>query len=314
MRALVIGGGVSGLTTAAVLLEQGWEVEVVAQAWAPDIVSSVAAAIWHPFRAEHPKVAAWAHATLERLSELAQRPEAGVQWVRGCQLHRVPTERPSFTAGEDGYRPLAAEALPEGFVCGFAFSLPVIETPVYMGWLRGEVLRLGGSLRTATLASLDEALAQAPLVVNCTGLGARSLVGDQSLTPIRGQIVRIEPGLVAEFFFDEDEAERPIYLIPRSDGTIVGGTTLSGDWDTEVRPATTAQILERATQNVPAIRDAEILEVLVGLRPGRPTIRLEAEQQGEGWVIHNYGHGGSGFTLSWGCAEEVAELAREASR
>jgi D-amino-acid oxidase len=62
---------------------------------------------------------------------------------------------------------------------------------------------------------------------------------------------------------------------------------------------------------VPALGDATVLEHLVGLRPGRPTVRLELDLKGSTRVVHNYGHGGSGVTLGWGCAAEVVELVQQ---
>ena len=53
----------------------------------------------------------------------------------------------------------------------------------------------------------------------------------------------------------------------------------------------------------------KMVEDLVGLRPGRMEVRLEREEKNGKYLIHNYGHGGSGVTLSWGCADEVVELA-----
>jgi D-amino-acid oxidase len=73
-----------------------------------------------------------------------------------------------------------------------------------------------------------------------------------------------------------------------------------------------AAIIERCADLVPELRGVEVLEHLAGLRPVRPTVRLEAEPATGDTprVIHNYGHGGSGITLAWGCADDVAELAR----
>jgi D-amino-acid oxidase len=52
-----------------------------------------------------------------------------------------------------------------------------------------------------------------------------------------------------------------------------------------------------------------VLTVLTGLRPARSAVRVETEQLGNAWCVHNYGHGGNGVSLSWGCAREVVELA-----
>ncbi|HZN93159.1 MAG TPA: FAD-dependent oxidoreductase, partial [Myxococcales bacterium] len=69
--------------------------------------------------------------------------------------------------------------------------------------------------------------------------------------------------------------------------------------------ATTAAILRRCADLEPAVASAQVLGIKVGLRPGRPAIRLEAERRGSLTIVHNYGHGGAGVTLCWGCAEAV---------
>jgi D-amino-acid oxidase len=80
----------------------------------------------------------------------------------------------------------------------------------------------------------------------------------------------------------------------------------------EINPQTAQEILEKCRLLEPALSQAAILGHAVGLRPGRREVRLELEWLAGGRaVIHNYGHGGAGFTLSWGCAREVVELAIE---
>lgn len=95
-------------------------------------------------------------------------------------------------------------------------------------------------------------------------------------------------------------------MIPRSVDCVLGTTAEDHNWDPSVNEPETREILERCTSLEPALKGTRILGARAGLRPGRSSVRLERE----GRVIHNYGHGGSGFTLSWGCAEEVRELAR----
>jgi D-amino-acid oxidase len=85
---------------------------------------------------------------------------------------------------------------------------------------------------------------------------------------------------------------------------VLGGTAEEGAEDRTPDAATTAAIRARCATLVPALRDAPVVGVAVGLRPARPTVRLEAE----GRVVHCYGHGGAGVTLAWGCAGEVAAL------
>ncbi len=140
------------------------------------------------------------------------------------------------------------------------------------------------------------------------------MVGDHSMRPIRGQILRLtNPGLDT-FFLDEDDPEGVTYVVPRSKDCILGGTADEDAWDTEPDPATAAEILRRCSRLEPRLVDAEILEHKVGLRPGRPEVRLDIEETGAVPVVHNYGHGGSGVTLSWGCAEEAVKLVQNAPR
>jgi D-amino-acid oxidase len=185
----------------------------------------------------------------------------------------------------------------------------VVEMPIYLKYLMDRFSAAGGSVQRRTLSSLDEV--DARVVVNCVGLGARDLVDDASMEPIRGQVVRVRnPGL-KRFVLDEDNPEGVTYIIPRSGDCILGGTADEGEWDLEPDQETAAGILRRCTQLEPRLKDAEVLEHKVGLRPGRPEIRLERED-GPIPRIHNYGHGGSGITLSWGCAEETLRLVEEA--
>jgi D-amino-acid oxidase len=89
---------------------------------------------------------------------------------------------------------------------------------------------------------------------------------------------------------------------------VVGGTDVEGDWSRTPSPEVADGILARGARLVPGVAGARVIRHKVGLRPARPEVRLERD----GRVVHCYGHGGSGVTLSWGCAEEVAELAAAA--
>jgi D-amino-acid oxidase len=313
MNVLVIGGGVIGLTTALLLHEKGHQVTVVARDWAPHIVSSVAAAIWHPYQVSHPSATLWAMQTAERLIALYDVPGAGIRPVLGCEYHRHTAPTPDWAGALRFHEPIPASELPpvEGIVAGYRFEVPLIETPIYMQWLRDRALSEGIALQTQTVTSLDEIAPEYDLVVNCTGLGAVELAGDTTMYPIRGQIVKVEPGHVDRFLFDEENPVQPVYIIPRTDGTILGGTALHQDWDMGVRDDTTASILNYAATLHPALKEAPVLDILVGLRPGRNEVRLEREIRNGRTIIHNYGHGGSGYTLSWGCAGAVAELATD---
>jgi D-amino-acid oxidase len=124
--------------------------------------------------------------------------------------------------------------------------------------------------------------------------------------------VRVTNPGIERFWLDEEHPDGVTYIVPRGEDCILGGTAEDGEWDTTPDPTVGEGILRRCAELEPRLLGAQVLEHRVGLRPGRPAIRLEAEHFRDGTrVIHCYGHGGSGVTLSWGCADEVAELARQ---
>lgn len=179
----------------------------------------------------------------------------------------------------------------------------------YLPFLAARADALGVAAERRRAASLGEALAACPLVVNCAGLAAGALAGDASVTPIRGQVVRTTNPGVDRVLFEDEHPGGLTYVVPRGDDCVLGGTADRGARDLTPDPATAARILARCTALEPRLAEARVLEHRVGLRPGRPTVRLDIEHREGGACIHNYGHGGAGITLSWGCADEVVALA-----
>ena len=310
--AIVVGCGVIGLTAAICMREAGLDARIVASRLPEATTSSVAAAIWYPYKAyPEDSVLSWGGRTYEVFEQLSGIPESGVLMREGVEIWRERVPDPWWAGAVPHVRRCDEDELPTGYTDGHAFVAPVVEMPVYLDYLMDRFAAAGGSVERRTLSSLDEV--DALVVVNCTGLGARDLVGDRTMQPIRGQVVRVRnPGL-ERFILDEDDPKGVTYIIPRSHDCILGGTADEGEWDLEPDPETASGILDRCTRLEPRLADAEILEHRVGLRPGRPEIRLKLENVPRRVPrIHNYGHGGSGITLSWGCAEETLRLVRVA--
>jgi D-amino-acid oxidase len=308
---IVVGCGVIGLTAAVVLRESGFDVRIVTSALPLETTSSVAAALWLPYKAyPENRVLSWGTRTFEVFEELTRLPHSGVYMREGVELWRERVPDPWWASAVPGVRRCTADELPPGYRDGHVFVAPVAEMPIYLNYLLDRFARTGGRIEHRAIASLEEA-GDGRVVVNCAGLGARELVGDTSLEPIRGQIVRVRnPGL-ERFVLDEENPEGITYVIPRSEDCILGGTAEEGEWDTDPDPEIAAGILRRCAALEPRLAAAEVLEHRAGLRPGRPEIRLEREDADDGPPrVHNYGHGGSGITLSWGCAEETLRLVR----
>ncbi|OLE21418.1 MAG: amino acid oxidase [Catenulispora sp. 13_1_20CM_3_70_7] len=309
--ALVIGAGVSGLTTAICLAEAGMRVRIWT-AEPPQATTSVAAgAMWGPYLVEPiDRVRLWSARTLEVLRQLAEDPETGVHLTSGVEASRRPVDPPEWGNQLDGFRICDPAELPKGFAAGWRFTAPLIDMPHYLDYLQRRVAIAGGTIEIRRIGSLAEATSVAPLVVNCTGMGAHDLVPDPDLTPIRGQLVVVEnPGITE--FFSEDTGLSPdlLHYGPHGDTLVLGGVAQPGAWSREPDPATAAAILTRCAEIEPRLREARVLDHRVGLRPTRPYVRVDSQQLNGTHVIHNYGHGGAGVTLSWGCAADVAVLA-----
>lgn len=309
-RALVIGAGVSGLSAAHELLREGMSVELWTRDDPTRTTSTVAAALWFPYLVGPAKrVPAWALSSHARFSALAARPETGVRLRQGRELFPDAPDAPAWRAELPGFRTARADELAPGCASGWIYAAPIIETRIYLPWLLSEIERSGARVERRTARSLDEALARADVVVDAAGLGARELAGDRGLIPVRGEILRVEQRGVERFHLDEQRGAVS-YVVPRSGDCVLGGTSEPGRSDLEPDPAACASMHARAIALEPRLASSPVISQAVGLRPWRESVRLESERIGSKVVVHDYGHGGAGVTLSWGCAEEVAALVR----
>jgi D-amino-acid oxidase len=305
-RISIIGGGVIGLTVAHELTTHGHDVTVIAARDHRASVSSVAAAIWFPHAVtETPRILASAKTTFRRLAELSRDPRTGAHLREGVVLSRSPDPDLSWTDMVPDWRP-ADEPLPPG-TTGIRCSVPLAVTDVYLAWLHKEVEGRGVRFETRTITDLTE-VTDCDAVVIAAGLGSATLLGDPDVYPIRGQVVRLaNPGLT-DWLLDDDNPAGLTYVVPRDTDVVCGGTGEVNSWDESPHPDTEAAILARATALVPALANQPVVSRAAGLRPARTTVRLELIPGHPRPVIACYGHGGSGFTLSWGEAAEVAHL------
>lgn len=346
----MVGAGVSGLTTAVCLAEVGLRVTILAATPPAETTSSVAGAIWGPHLVEDsPRTAQWALVTLAQLREFAADPATGVRIATGVEATRgapaagtpatgtlpsgtppnsiPPTgtpaaaQKPPEWLRELGAEPCPADSLPGGFVSGWRYHAPLVRMPTYLGYLHARFEAAGGRAEAGLARSLTGAGAEhgARAVVNCTGSGARDLAPDQGLRVYRGQVVVAENPGVTEFFIGlPDAATELVYLFPHGDILVLGGTEVADDWNPQPIPAVAERIVRDCAAVDSRVTGARVLGHRVGLRPFRPRVRLEAEPPGAAdprtgpAVVHNYGHGGAGITLSWGCAREAAALVTQA--
>ncbi|MFJ4969096.1 FAD-dependent oxidoreductase [Streptomyces sp. NPDC088755] len=309
-RIVVVGAGVAGLTTAVVLAEAGASVRVIAEQ-VPGVTSLAAGAMWGPYLVEPKnKVDQWGQRSLEILRELAKDPATGVRLTSGIEASRTAEAPPDWATTLPGFRLCEPTELPVGFSAGYRFTVPLIDMPTYLDYLLRRLHAAGGTIERRRLTSLAE-VGPAPAIVNCTGLGAKDLLPDPDLRPTRGQhVVVTNPGLTE--FFSEDTGLSPDLLCfyPHGDTVVLGGTAIDDEGGLAPDDMAAAGILARCIQVEPRLAQVRVLEHRIGVRPSRATVRMEAEpDEAAGTVVvHNYGHGGAGVTLSWGCAEEARKL------
>ncbi len=304
----MVGAGVSGLSCAVSFAERGIRTTIFAEESGQRTTSAVAAAIWFPYDAEPAaKVIPWALETYRTLVDLARDASSGVSMIELRQFSRsAHIEIPDW-ASKLGARRVSL--LPQ-FPDGLAINVPLMDTTIYLDYLARRFSAAGGAIhsgvRLEQLGDIDLAF---DLIINCAGVGARKLVGDVDVEPHRGQVVIVPKIDKLSCAIACDEAPL-FYAIPRKKDCVLGGTNDLSD-DLDVDPQATAHILAEMSRAL-NLGEPKILAERVGLRPFRRTgVRLESDRlQDDRAVIHNYGHGGSGFTLSWGCAKKVLELAK----
>jgi D-amino-acid oxidase len=300
------------LTSALCLAEAGWQVRVWTAAPPQQTTSVVAGAVWGPvFTEPVAQTLAWTAASLREFRELAADPATGVQMAPSLTVGDLPVgdDVPPQVKLIPDLRSAAQAELPEGFRTGFRATMPMIDMPHYLDYLTKRLAAAGCEIETHRVGSLAEAAEAAPIVVNCAGLGAGELAGDDTVRPRFGQhVILTNPGL-RQLFLDLRSSSEWTCYFPHPQRVVCGGISIPDRWDTTPDPEVTDRILQRCRRIEPRLAEAEVIETITGLRPDRPSVRVEAEPLGAARCIHNYGHSGNGVTLSWGCAEEVARLA-----
>jgi D-amino-acid oxidase len=298
----VVGSGVSGLTTAVVLRRAGVDAHVITDRPLDQLVSWVAGAIWTtPDLVGEQPMAGWALRAREVFDDLAATDSSGVSPLYLRELFR-DDPGPIWWETTPWVERLEA---PAGYAAQLGVDGFVINPPEYLPWLRGEFEGLGGTITNRHVTSLDEVDGD---VVNASGLGAEVLGRDPGVYPIRGQVVAVTASGVDTGVADESDPDRVTYVYPRPNEVILGGTRQAGVADLAADPAQTERILADTQLLQPGLAGAPIVDVRVGLRPGREEVRVELEVDRARRIVHNYGHAGHGYLLSWGCAERVLAL------
>ncbi|MBN3311088.1 OXDD oxidase, partial [Amia calva] len=324
VRIIVVGAGVVGLSTAVCIAESipHCSVTVLAEKCSPDTTSDVAAGMLHaPLFPDIPvdRQKRWFKNTFDHLltiSESSEAADAGVFLVFGWEIFReVPREkRPFWSQDVLGFRFMTDAELKKfpQHKFGHAFTTIKCECLTYLPWLEKRFRKAGGQIQLGRVTDFGQLCQGYDIIVNCSGLGSTALAGDRQLHPVRGQILKVYAPWLKHFIRDGDGLT---YIYPGAKSVTLGGTRQAGDWRLMADGEERVEIFERCCRLEPSLQKSLQLGDAVGLRPGRRNLRLEREmyqfRNRQVPIVHNYGHGGGGISLSWGTALETLQLVQQ---
>ena len=252
----VIGCGGVGLATARLLQRRGRSVTIYARDLPPNTTSNIAGAQWSPylvfdedkrssaFREQFERAARFAHREFQNLIG----DYYGVRWIENYAISDKPF--PNEPQGSDVH---IADLFPDEHDLGprdhpfgadkyvRRFTTMLIESPVYLNAVLRDFQIAGGKLVVAELPDL-RAVAALPhgIVVNCTGLGAKALFNDGELTPVKGQLTILLPQPDVDYITLTED----LYMFPRRDGILLGGTHERGVWTMEPNQEAKARVMD----------------------------------------------------------------------
>jgi glycine/D-amino acid oxidase-like deaminating enzyme len=264
-RAAVLGCGAVGLASARVLQDRGFEVTIYARDLPPDTTSNAAGAEWWPYYvADEDRRTPAFDARFERASRLSFRyfqnlvgGRYAVRWLEGYQLSEGAPHDPGASLDS-----LIDSLVPQAAVADDENPFPVrrvdrfhtmhIETSAYLFALVEDFRLAGGRIVIRSFGDLREVLAlPEPVVMNCTGLGARELFGDSELLPVKGQLSVLVPQPEVDYM---TFGPGRLYMMPRRDGILLGGTAERGVETLEPNEAETRRILDGQRRIFDALR------------------------------------------------------------
>jgi D-amino-acid oxidase len=303
----VIGCGVIGLTTAIKLQEKDFKVTIITKESVNSTLSSKVGAIWFPFEI-HPKDKAnkWSAVTYKEY-QVEEKQGKDVSFIPFITAFNNESNIDwTYQLPKGSVRKALPKELPKGIDTAYISIVPLAEPHLYLPYLFHRFIDNGGILEKRKITSLHEASTLNNYIINCTGLGAKELCNDEDLQPMRGQILRCRKMDIPSCA-DSTKKGALSYVIKRSNDCIIGGTDYENDWNTKVEKSDTKLIIKRILQGGLSQEAPEVIEEIVGLRPKRSCVRFEFDKNIPN-IFHNYGHGGAGFTVCWGCAIELAEI------
>ncbi|KAK6179866.1 hypothetical protein SNE40_012123 [Patella caerulea] len=324
MKICVIGAGVIGMSSAVRIQDRypSADITIIADMFSPNTTSDGAGAIFEVYAVGNTPVdllEKWGKETWDHLKNLTFSVEAAsarVQQVSGYWATDCLDEYSQVNIhGDVSSRVLTKEEMklfPKAR-WGQFFTSYLVDCTSYLPWLMKRYTDRGGKIINRTIQTLNELYPLYDIIINCSGLRSYQLLDDKDVFPIRGETIRVHAPWI-KHFYSQDIGDEVTYILPGSKNVVLGGTYQKDNWNIYSHREDRLALFERCCQILPSLKMATVDHSWVGLRPGRKSIRLELEpasQHTKCRVIHNYGHGGGGITLHWGCAQTVVDLIQD---
>ncbi|VVE64702.1 FAD dependent oxidoreductase [Pandoraea captiosa] len=308
-RVVVLGAGVSGLTTAVAMALSGCRVAIHAAEGPAQTTSSLAAAIWHPFyQAPDLVYLARARHTYATMRRLSADTASGVITKPLTEYFRRDAGEPWWAECVANLTRVRDTGMSSRFTCAYRMDVPVADTGTYLRYLMNMFLELGGTYVQRCVDDPVPLLDEAEVVVNCCGYGSRRF-GDDALSLSRAIVLRAaRDDAVSGCHIDDSDPALPTYIVERVHDIVLGGTADPGLTSTVIAEPQIRDILHRCTRLCDGVAKLRVIDARIGFRPIRGAPRVARDDK-HARLFHNYGHGGGGFTLSWGCAHDVLRLA-----
>ncbi|XP_070554858.1 D-aspartate oxidase-like isoform X2 [Ptychodera flava] len=286
----IVGAGVIGVSTGVCIQENipDATVTIVADKFTPDTTSDGSGGLWEPHALGNTPVhlmQQWSDATFKYLSRLLREEHAntaGVHLASGYHVFKEVVKDPDWSGSVYGFRTISESddelKMFPGYKHGWFFTSIMCEGPRYLPWLTARFKLQGGIMIKKHLDSLEQ----------------------------------VEAPWIKHFVAYDDFV---IYIFPGDRTIALGGTHQYKDWRETNDEEDCEVIFKECCKLVPSLKKSKVLYKWAGLRPGRLSVRLEKENVKFGnrrlKVVHNYGHGGGGISLHWGCAQHAARLVRD---
>lgn len=329
LKVAVIGAGIVGVSSAIQIAEKyknNVNVTIVTDSITPNTTGDGSAGLWTAYFIIGPandreKLCEWGQASFteyHRLWKSGLCEESGLMLLPFLNLSGQPEPMDAFSKNiVYGYTALSpneiskfSHELGKDYKSGSRSIGFACEVKRYLPFLMERFKNIGGTIIRQHVESFDDLCEDYDVIINCTGVNAANLTNDPEIIPIRGQSVRVE---APWFFHCVIDDTRSGFIAPNIESVFLGGTAQYGNYDQTIDPLDSEKIIDGCQTICKSLKNAKLLWEWTGLRPGRNSIRLEYElyESANGKnvpVIHNYGHGGSGITLAWGCGYDVAKL------